>query len=149
MKKYLIFLVCLLLMGAYGCASVVNPYSESFTCPLMEEGKCVPIKEAYNESLKGYTLKLEETKDAKNLTKEYDPVQESYRTALFDKLTKLLRDPKTPILAPPKIVRVMILPYQDSQGKEFYSTRYIYLVVEDPQWILQNINTLPSEESEQ
>jgi conjugal transfer pilus assembly protein TraV len=115
----------------------------------MEEGKCVPIKEAYNESLKGYTLKLEETKDTKNLAKEYDPVQESYRTALFDKLTKLLRDPKTPILAPPKIVRVMILPYQDSQGKEFYSTRYIYLVVEDPQWILQNINTLPSEESEQ
>lgn len=131
----------------FGCSSVVNPYSGDFTCPLAEQGKCVSIPTAYEESVKGKPLTLDEGKEVK---KEGDSVIESeYRDALFQRLNKLLREPKTPLLAPPKIVRVMILPYRSGQGKEFYSARYVYVLVEDPQWILQNITSLPVDEQEQ
>ncbi len=131
----------------FGCASAMNPYSGSFTCPQMEEGKCVPISQAYQESVMGYPISLEEKKKASDQF-EYSPVEDVYKDALFMKLSQLLKEPKTPVLAPPKIVRIMILPYQDGAGKEFYSARYIYTIVEEPQWILQNLKTLPPEEQE-
>ncbi|MEM3580389.1 MAG: TraV family lipoprotein [Candidatus Bathyarchaeia archaeon] len=132
----------------FGCASVMNPYSEKFTCPQMEEGKCVSIGQAYQESVTGKPITLEEQKKEKPQS-EYSPVEEVYRDALFTKLSQLLKEPRTPLLAPPKIVRVMILPYQDATGKEFYSARYVYVLVEEPQWILQNLLSLPAEEEQQ
>lgn len=133
----------------FGCASVMNPYSENFTCPIMENGKCVSIQHAYQESVTGKPITLEEQKSKKEQTQmEYSPVEEAYKDALFTKLSQLLKDPKTPLIAPPKVVRVMILPYQDATGKEFYSARYIYTIVDEPQWILQNIKSLPVEEGD-
>lgn len=145
MKKYsfLVLIFCFAFCVA-GCASVVNPYSSDFTCPQMEKGKCVPIMEAYEESLKNQVITVEEKKDTP--AKERSSLEESYRDLLFERMARLLKEPKTPLLAPPKVVRVMILPYQAEQGKEFYSARYVYVVVEDPYWILQNIVSLPPEE---
>jgi len=40
----------------------------------------------------------------------------------------------------------MMLPYQGDSGKELYSARYIYLMVDEPKWILQNLTNLPPEE---
>lgn len=128
---------------ALGCASVMNPYEGDFTCPMNEQGKCVPLKEAYEESR---VLKLEEKTQPKNIP--YSPVEEEYRDALFSKLANLLKEPKTPVVAQPKIVRVMMLPYQGDSGKELYSARYIYLMVDEPKWILQNLMNLPPEENQ-
>lgn len=130
----------------FSCASVMNPYSENFTCPIMENGKCVSIQHAYQESVTGKPITLEEQKPKKDQLPEYSPVEDAYKDALFTKLSQLLKDPKTPLIAPPKIVRVMILPYQDTTGKEFYSARYVYTIVDEPQWILQNIKNLPVED---
>lgn len=137
-------LVCVAPLVVFGCASAMNPYSENFTCPIMENGKCVPISQAYQESVTGQQITLEEKKQKEQ--SDYSPVEEAYRDALFMKLSNLLREPKTPLVVPPKVVRVMILPYQDATGKEFYSARYIYTIVEEPQWILQNLKALPPEE---
>lgn len=142
------FLLAVVSTITFGCASVMNPYSENFSCPLMENGKCVSIQHAYQESVTGKPITLEEQKPKKEQLSEYSPVEDAYKDALFTKLSQLLKDPKTPLIAPPKIVRVMILPYQDTTGKEFYSARYVYTLVDEPQWILQNLKSLPLEEEQ-
>jgi len=58
-----------------------------------------------------------------------------YRSALFDKFSDLLKEPKTPIVAPPKVMRVLFLPYT-GQENEFYMLRYVYFFVDKPRWIL-------------
>lgn len=58
-----------------------------------------------------------------------------YRSALFDKFNGLLKEPKTPIVAPPKVMRVLLLPYT-GQENEFYMLRYVYFFVDKPRWIL-------------
>ncbi|MCS7215859.1 MAG: TraV family lipoprotein [Thermodesulfovibrio sp.] len=149
LKSLRYFLSILGFVSLVGCASIMNPYHEDFTCPVMESGKCVPIQQAYQESLsKGHILSLDDKGNRKDVSQpEFSPLEDVYKDALFLKLSQLLKDPKTPILAPPKIVRIMILPYQDATGKEFYSARYVYTIVDEPQWILQNIKSLPVEES--
>ena len=58
-----------------------------------------------------------------------------YRLALYDKFSGLLKEPKTPIVAPPKVMRVLLLPYT-GQENEFYMLRYVYFFVDKPRWIL-------------
>ena len=58
-----------------------------------------------------------------------------YRSALFDKFNGLLKEPKTPIVAPQKVMRVLLLPYT-GQENEFYMLRYVYFFVDKPRWIL-------------
>jgi len=136
-----------------------NPYESEFACPQAEKGKCVGIKEAYQESLKQekeeaikeYSVVKEFEKESKkeaNATSSYlrgelllSPAEERYVESLYGTLTKLLKEPQTPVIVPPKIVRVLILPYQNSEGKNLYSARYVYVIVEEPKWILQNILT--------
>ena len=141
-KKIALFAVGAMLAG---CSSILNPYSENFQCPLMEEGKCVSVHTAYQESKESkVNITLEEKSTSKALRSS--ALEESYYDELFSKLTRLLKDPQTPLLVPPKVVRVMILPYQDVTGKEFYSARYVYIILEDPKWIIQNSEAFQTNE---
>lgn len=142
LKAISTFVVTALLAG---CASTLNPYSGEFECPQMEKGKCVGIPTAYKEAVSGGTLTLEEKGKEKQTDFSYIGIEAEYRGALFQRLAKLLKEPKTPLLAPPKVVRVMVMPYQSSDSKEFYSARYVYVLIDDPQWILQNLMALPPE----
>ncbi|MEM5854804.1 MAG: TraV family lipoprotein [Candidatus Aenigmatarchaeota archaeon] len=161
MKRFILFILSSFL---FACSAAVNPYQKEFSCPHPDPGKCVGIPQAYQESLKseetkvGYQLYKEfekEKRDQKdgNETSYYlrdfmllSPAERQYVESLYDILSKLLKDPKTPIMTPPKIVRVLILPYQDFSGKNFYSARYVYVLVDEPKWILQNVLTLPAAE---
>jgi len=41
------------------------------------------------------------------------------------------------MLKPPKTVRTLILPYsKNNENKRLYMPRYVYSVVENPQWVL-------------
>lgn len=68
-----------------------------------------------------------------------------YRSALFDKFSGLLKEPKTPIVAPPKVMRVLLLPYT-GQDNEFYMLRYVYFFVDKPRWILGDSVTVDGED---
>jgi conjugal transfer pilus assembly protein TraV len=68
-----------------------------------------------------------------------------YRSALFDKFSGLLKEPKTPIVAPPKVMRVLLLPYT-GQENEFYMLRYVYFFVDKPHWILGDSVTADGED---
>ncbi|MRR34709.1 hypothetical protein EG829_08425 [bacterium] len=136
MKKYsmpvLGFLLC-------GCSTVLNPYQSSFNCPETENGKCVSVQTAYRESLN--PLVKNEGEGCADCGKEKlvervaSPEEQGYRAALLSRLTGLLREPETPMVAPPQVMRVLLLPYK-GDGGELFMPRYAYFFVDRPSWIL-------------
>ena len=68
-----------------------------------------------------------------------------YRSALYDKFSGLLKEPQTPVVAPPKVMRVLLLPYT-GQENEFYMLRYVYFFVDKPRWILGDTVTADGED---
>ncbi len=137
MKRKLIALLFILFLS--GCAGVVNPYKGSFTCPEASDGKCVGIPEAYQESIASTSVKAWLQAEAGP-----NPIEQEYASSLFLKLQKMLKEPKTPMLYPPTVIRVLILPYEE-EGKNFYNARFVYSIVDDPKWILQNIINMPAD----
>lgn len=158
MKRVLAFCSVLLFSFVlYSCGKAVNPYHGEFECPPSEKGKCTGIPQAYKESLSkegdSVSYNLAQTFDNRTSNGTFvrdqlllSPAESQYIESLYDILSKLLKDPQTPVVVPPKIVRVLILPYQGQGEKEFYSARYVYVIVEDPKWVLQNILTMPAAE---
>lgn len=154
MKK---ILIAIGILSMSGCA-LLNPYESSFSCPESSKGKCVSVQTAYSESASG-TLPVKETQTdraaedctSENITagacseakKEGMPsslpkengTYNRYRTALFDKFSGLLKEPVSPVVAPPKTMRVLLLPYT-GQENEFYMLRYVYFFVDEPRWLL-------------
>jgi conjugal transfer pilus assembly protein TraV len=43
------------------------------------------------------------------------------------------------MLQPPKILRVLLLPYK-GEDNELFMTRYVYVKIEDSKWILTDLN---------
>ena len=146
------------------CATFVNPYNEDFSCPKTFNGKCVSIAEAYDESVEGVEPEKEETEPEpcdcwddeidcdcepvekkEEATETADPKQEqialpgsaedSYRESLYGKLSRLINEPVTPMVAPPKVLRILLLPYEGSDNA-LYMYRYAYFFVDEPRWVL-------------
>jgi conjugal transfer pilus assembly protein TraV len=49
----------------------------------------------------------------------------------------MLKAPNTPLIAPPQVMRVLVLPYKGDMN-ELYMMRYIYLLIDDPKWVVGN-----------
>ncbi|MBI5655543.1 MAG: TraV family lipoprotein [Geobacter sp.] len=154
MKKALIVIG---MLSMSGCA-LFNPYESSFSCPESYNGKCVSVQTAYSESAGG-SLKTKATPESNtaeecasgnsaagacpdgkkdmslNPASQENGTYNRYRAALFDKFSGLLKEPVTPVVAPPKTMRVLMLPYT-GQDNEFYMLRYVYFFVDEPRWLL-------------
>jgi len=133
-----------------GC-SLLNPYEKEFSCPQKEKGKCVSVKDAYKESLhKKWRINSGNTEDSDKEgtgnANEGEPAQKKeevsvdsqkreYEQAVFGKLKGLLKEPETPMITAPKIMRVLLLPYK-GQSNELYMSRYIYFIADQPKWIM-------------
>jgi len=134
-----------------GCA-IINPYESDFSCPDTFHGKCISVQGAYDEALSGKDdnyakpvnnciggdcpdmgengrLPVVEAGAAGTIeSRNYN----AYRSALYNRYDKLLREPQTPVVAPPKVMRILLLPYKGQDG-EFYMYRYAYFFTD---WIL-------------
>lgn len=133
-----------------GCSTVMNPYSSDFSCPQGDKGKCVSVSVAYEESLTGRSsnpfveISSTKSKSQKYSKPSYDrdggagnaPV-DNYQDAVYKRMTGLLRDPVTPIIAPPQVLRVLLLAYRGDDN-ELFMPRYSYVVIDSPQWVLDN-----------
>jgi conjugal transfer pilus assembly protein TraV len=138
-----------------GCA-LLNPYNGSFSCPKTSNGKCVSVQAAYSEATKSKTFISPDVKNDEacnsddtaagvcsgeekvlkfNSSTNVSSTYNRYQTSLFDKFGGLLREPVTPIVAPPKTMRVLLLPYT-GQDNEFYMLRYVYFFVDEPRWLM-------------
>jgi len=136
-------LLCLLVAAIItsGC-SILNPYKSEFTCPQKENGKCVGVENAYDESLKTMKGGKENPeKSRKNVSEKASGGGSAkggellYQEEVYRKLAGLLREPVTPLVAPPKVVRVLLLPYR-GEGGELFMPRYVYFMAEDSRWIM-------------
>ena len=132
MRRILACLAVLILVS--GCAGVkdaVNPYEENFRCKAKDsEGKCLDTPTAYKEArLPGGQLS-----EATPNTSQIEAQNSRYKA-----LTDLLEAPETPVLNPPKILRVLLLPYK-GENNELFMTRYAYLEIEPSQWVLTEVS---------
>ncbi|EKD37925.1 MAG: hypothetical protein ACD_75C00936G0001 [uncultured bacterium] len=114
-----------------GCGPVLNPYEEHFKCKTPgDDGKCIDTSTAYLDARysegKGY-----ETTTTENPSLPHQNIHD----ARYRILTELLQKPEKPLLQPPKILRVLMLPYEGANG-ELFMTRYVYVQVEDAKWLL-------------
>lgn len=121
-----LFLLLLLLSG---CGAALNPYHENFNCQAPEDsGHCVDTPSAYEEAV-GINQLLKG--EAANTEKQIDE-------ARLERLAQLLKEPQAPMIVPPRILRVLILPYR---GKDdLFMARYAYLQVESARWVLTGID---------
>lgn len=153
-----------LLAITLSACSVLNPYEDDFACELSNEGKCITIDEAYEESLsssdgvdeafdKQETTTLDSDPESIDLDelseeekkqlqshlsdiKQSQSLKTSYREDLYRDMSSLLKTPKTPLVAPPKVIRVLIPAYEGTQGELFLS-RYVFFISEGPRWVLK------------
>ena len=129
-----LFTCLLLLTLVSGCAGVkdaVNPYEENFKCRAKDsEGKCVDTPAAYKEA----RLPDNQGTDSSTSTSRIEAQNSRYKT-----LVDLLEAPETPVLNPPRILRVLLLPYK-GENNELFMTRYAYLEIEPAQWVLTEVS---------
>lgn len=123
-----------------GCGPILNPYEEHFKCKTpAEDGKCIDTPTAYLEARHPEEKNSQEegcpgcggTAAVHNPPTPHQDVQDARYRILND----LLQGPDKPLLQPPKILRVLMLPYEGEQG-ELFMTRFVYLQVEDAKWLL-------------
>ncbi len=123
-----------------GCSTVMNPYHSDFSCPNYYKGKCVPLTEAYNESIHntdGAPNKAQKQLKQMSINTQNNAGEKTtsiYEQQLLNKIGKLVKKPKTPIVVPPTVMRVLILPYVNNQN-ELEMGRYVYFFTGKPKWI--------------
>ncbi|MCL7489736.1 MAG: TraV family lipoprotein [Desulfobulbaceae bacterium] len=122
----------ILLMLLSGCGPVLNPYNENFKCRATDdEGKCIDTPTAYEEAR--YPEALPENSGPAAET------QQAIQDNRYRILAELLQEPKKPLLQPPKVLRVLLLPYR-GEDDELFMTRYVYLKIEDAKWVLTDLD---------
>lgn len=122
-------LALILLFMITGCASFFNPYKDEFACPKTYNGRCVSVKDAYDESI----VELNNSGNKEEL--EEEDIETIYQDALYQRLTALLEEPITPVVSPPQVMRILFLPYK-GEDNELFMLRYVYFFVDEPKWIL-------------
>ena len=121
----------LILIVVAGCAPVknaVNPYEENFRCRAKDsEGRCVDTPTAYRQA-----------RVPDPATETTSAVQDEAQSERYRAISDLLAAPETPLLNPPKILRVLLLPYR-GEANELFMSRYAYLEIEPAEWVLTEV----------
>lgn len=137
-----IIAVLFLVATLTGCSAGV--YSSEFTCPTSYNGRCISLPTAYDLARSGKDMPPGHEEKNDDLPKvpiagsDLPPVESahlSYKESLFKKFDSLLQEPTTPVVAPPQVMRVLLLPYK-GEANELYMLRYVYFFVDEPKWIL-------------
>ena len=133
MERFKTILAILAVAGLSACAPLekaVNPYEENFKCRASDDtGKCIDTPSAYKEARYPEIPEMADMPGA-----ELNKQDQRYQM-----VAGLLEEPGKPMLQPPKILRVLLLPYK-GEGEELFMTRYVYVKVEEADWILTDIN---------
>ena len=121
----------LILTVVAGCAPVknaVNPYEENFRCRAKDsEGQCVDTPTAYRQA-----------RVPDPATETASAAQDEAQGERYRAISDLLAAPETPLLNPPKILRVLLLPYR-GEANELFMSRYAYLEIEPAEWVLTEV----------
>lgn len=175
MRKYYLISLCLIfILAVSGCGWIFTGYESKFSCPNYDKGQCISVQGAHKQSIStgnsaASVTDLEKPKAAFRDDAECDKCisnsqkkglfakdecagcfvevssESKYERAVNEKLTAMLKKPTTPLMAPPKVMRVLFLPYQ-GDGNELYMTRYAYFMVDNPKWVIgKYLTEIPEE----
>ena len=129
MKAMCIGLLAMVVLS--GCGPVknaVNPYEENFRCRAKDsEGQCVDTPTAYRQA------RVPDPATASTSAVQDEAQGERYRA-----ISDLLAAQETPLLNPPKILRVLLLPYR-GEANELFMSRYAYLEIKPAEWVLTEV----------
>jgi len=131
--RYGTFLLLFLLSACGPLQETVNPYNENFKCRARDDaGECIDTPTAYKKARYPEPVSGVEAEPATGITRE---IQDNrYRL-----VAGLLKEEKKPLLQPPKILRVLLLPYK-GEDDELFMSRYVYVKIEDSKWILTDLS---------
>lgn len=134
-KTFLLPAIGITLFLFSACAPLqetINPYEENFKCKAKNDiGECIDTPTAYK--------KARYPEPAQNMTSESDHgAKQEVQNNRYKILAELLQEEKKPLLQPPKILRVLLLPYK-GEKEELFMSRYVYVKIEDSQWILTDL----------
>ena len=138
-------LVAALLYACTGCA--LTPYEASFQCPLSSDfGHCTDVGGAYDAAVAG-ARSLPPPRDIKRA------VHRSRRTpvpvgipdiaphARYAQLASAIDTPPSPLLTPPKVLRTLVVSYQDTD-RTLFQPRYMFYLATESEFVLGNeLNT--------
>jgi hypothetical protein len=126
------------------------PYQEESQCLYNDFGKCIPIDIAYKEARTGQDFggtKVNGNSEESllnNFNNFFDNNNNNnnnhYRQEIYNKQKQLIRDSKTPLLAPAQVYRVLVLPYKSQDSSIWHEPKYVYYVEQEPKWVLDEIN---------
>jgi len=98
-------------------------------------------KEAKNNNVSEDTYctacSTSETDKSGNNRRPTESSETMYQRAVNKKLATMLKARNTPLIAPPQVMRVLVLPYRGDMN-ELYMMRYIYLLIDDSKWVVGN-----------
>lgn len=115
-----------------GCGPVLNPYNEDFKCRAKDDaGECIDTPTAYQKA------RYPKTETAVTLDPA-ETAQHELQENRYKIVSELLKEETKPLLQPPKILRVLLLPYK-GEDEELFMSRYVYLKIEDSQWVLTDL----------
>ena len=125
---YIGLLALVVLCGCGPVKNAVNPYEENFRCRAKDsEGQCVDTPTAYRQA-----------RVPDPATESTNAVQDEAQGERYRAISDLLAAPETPLLNPPKILRVLLLPYR-GEANELFMSRYAYLEIEPAEWVLTEV----------
>ena len=133
-----------------GCA-ILNPYYEDFDCRRGEgSGQCVDVPTAYatakaNEPLANLPAAPAGVDPAAWAAQaEASDGKKAYQEGLYQQMAALAKAPKTPLMIPPKVMRVLVLGYEGKDG-ELYMPNYFFVKVDDAKWVMSGGRIEPEE----
>lgn len=137
-----------------GCA-LFNPYDSEFMCSATDDyGRCVDVDGAYADAIEGRknaprrTGKAavdDETARAQDGARHEDEghAYSAYKEAEYRELRKLLDQPVTPLVKPPKVLRTLITAYP-SNDRTLYTPRYVFFFADEGQFVIGDyLNAVP------
>lgn len=139
--KLPIFGIVFLLLNA--CASAFSSYDSEFSCKNTDHGGCESPSIAYERAVQDEGIPLP-ARDQTSLDvvvandKAANTIAyNGYKGEVYKELESLVAAPNTPLIAPARTVRTLILPYADPKQKQrLYMNRYIFSVVEEARFVL-------------
>ncbi|MFC3052348.1 TraV family lipoprotein [Kordiimonas pumila] len=137
--KYLTLTGLVCFLGA--CSSTFSSYDSSFSCKNSDHGGCEHPGTAYQNALQN----MEDTAAPRESGEKAGDISgqggsyEGYKGAVYKELQALIESPVTPMVAPAKTVRTLILPHTDRRDgdQRLYMPRYIFSVVEEARFVLE------------
>lgn len=154
-----IVVLAVLAASLSGCA-LFNPYDSEFMCSATDDyGRCMDVDGAYAEAiegrknppkLKGKAAVGDDTAQVQDELRHSDETRaySAYKDSEYREMRKLLEQPVTPLVKPPKVLRTLITAYP-SNDRTLYTPRYVFFFADEGQFVIGDyLNAAPPSRDE-